>query len=1172
VHPSNIVNLNISVGGDKIAKYQFKLGPSLSTFCNVALDYGPETLVSSNIVMNLAALSDGLYTICVRGQTKEGLIQSIDSATSYTWLKDTKPPTAMANGAPLGTSISTQLSIQVLGLSATLDSNVTNYRYKIGESGTTSCGDNLNFSNVVPVSSLINEDISALGNGGITLCLVGADAALNWQPFNMATKISWAKGLFSAPEPFAILNGLPSSTDSQTTLAITVGGLSVTHYQYKIGLRSLTECSDPNGYSIEFVASTNIQDDISSFSNGSNLKICVIGGESGGAYQSYAHATTYSWIKDTVVFVNFASMGSSFTDSSQKMSFEISLSQPKSYDVVINYSVYGTAIYNLDHDLSSGSVLIPAGTTSATLSYNLIRNPVVNSVPSERSLNLKITKSDREGVVVGPLSYLLNSIKDAESVYSTIIDATESCALRQDGKLFCWGLNEHGQVGDGTIVSKTVPVQIDSGTLYSKISSSGANRCGITSGGVLKCWGYNIVGQVGDNSTTDRSVPTLIDSGTLYASVSVANEHACGITTSGVLKCWGYNYLGRIGDGTTVNKLVPTIIDSGTTYSQVKAGPHSTCGITSINQVKCWGSNSYGQVGNGTTSTAQASPVLIDSSTTYSQIVLGAEHTCGITTSGVLKCWGKNSLGQVGDNTTSDKLVPTIIDPGISYSKIQLGYGRTCGISSAGIFKCWGNNTYSRNGYDPLTFVNGNIPNTIDSGTTYTNLSLSIYHTCGITSDSSLKCWGSNSNGQLGRGVIEGESGIPTIVDTGTTYSKVLADRYHTCGITTQGYLKCWGRPETNSSYAANETIEFPAPVPIAPELKFSKISLRYYRSCGISDGGKLYCWGSQQSAIGDGSNLDRLTPVEIDKDTYYSNISIGEWHTCGITAGGDLKCWGSNWSGQLGIGTVDEGKVFPTIIDSGTKYISVGTGSDHTCGVTTSGILKCWGANWNKQLGIAGGDKSAPTEIDTGVAYNSVVTGDDHNCGVTSTGVLKCWGANWNGEVGDGSTGSVATPVIVDAGTQYKRISLSYSSTCGITNSNIFKCWGDNGSGNFGDGTTVSQLIPTAIATGINFDKIQTGSMSTCGIDTNSNLYCWGNNTYGILGDNTKVSKLIPTLVNSSSSFSEVSIGKNYACAVTNLNELKCWGYNEFGQLGLDLDQWIPDELPHFIFNLSGQ
>lgn len=357
--------------------------------------------------------------------------------------------------------------------------------------------------------------------------------------------------------------------------------------------------------------------------------------------------------------------------------------------------------------------------------------------------------------------------------------ASKGFAINSSGTAKSWGANyegsngTYGQLGQGlsTNTNVTTPQSLnDAGTTYLSIVSGEVGACGITSARTVKCWGDN----VGDGNGTVVYSPTLINDGTTaYSDIAAGSYHNCGITSAGVLKCWGDGWDGKLGNGdaTGTGQSSPVIADSGTTYKRVAAGRNHTCGITTAGAVKCWGTNSSGQLGDTTTTSPRLTPVTVDSGVTYSEIAAGENTTCGITTAGVLKCWGSNGSGQVGDNSNTARSTPTVIDSGVTYSKVSVGGSdgyHTCGITTAGVLKCWGANGSGQLGIGNTT--PSLVPVTVDSGVTYTQVASGASMTCALATGGSLKCWGANGSGQLGIGTTTNVVGNRSPVLVGTGY------------------------------------------------------------------------------------------------------------------------------------------------------------------------------------------------------------------------------------------------------------------------------------------------------------------------------------------------------------------------------------------------------------------
>jgi alpha-tubulin suppressor-like RCC1 family protein len=888
------------------------------------------------------------------------------------------------------------------------------------------------------------------------------------------------------------------STDSQTT-----------HYQYKFGVASSTDCSVSSGYSA-WIPAENIWQESSSNLSAGNIKLCVVGKDSVGNIQTYANATTTNLIKDTTAAdVYFEIVEREVNTGSGATQFTVKLSVAKAFDIKVFYVIEGDAIYGVDHNLLTNQTLtIPAGQTSVPLNVTIAQNNI--SSAGFALLRPKLIRTDNDRINIGTKnqSNLLikysGNLMTADQITS---GGAHSCAIFTNGKLKCWGSNSEGQIGVGSSDSvKVNAVSVDSNVNYAQISAGTSHNCGITTAGVLKCWGNNLYGQLGIGSTTKSNVPVVVDSGVSYSFISASFYNTCGITTAGVLKCWGRNSDGQIGDGTNTQRNSPTIIESGVTYSHVGVGSINTCAITTSGVLQCWGANAHGQIGDGTTNVTWF-PIDIDDGVSYSKVLCSESNTCAITSAGVLKCWGWSGLSKLGTSHTGDATSPIVVDSGVNYASLALG-------TSEGLAN----------------------------------------HACAITSAGVLKCWGYNSDGQLGDGTTN--SAIALVVDVGVSYSKISAGGKHSCGITSSGMIKCWGA--NHFSQIGNGTPYFKSsPLEIDTNIKYSKIKAGDGHTCGVTINGTLKCWGSNvYGKLGYGGTGDKKSAIIIDSGIRYAQIESGKGgvgnHTCGITNLGDLKCWGYNADGQIGDGTTSS-KQLPTIIDSGIKYSKMSLGDSFSCGITNSGVLKCWGKNNFGQLGDGTtGNKLLPTTIDTGVLYSEISAGDNHTCGVTSNNILKCWGYNSNGQIGDATSVNKLTPTIIESGVSYSKVGLGNNHSCGITSTGVLKCWGYNNYGELGIGSTTNKNVPTIVDSGTIYKSISSSNYHTCGITTNNKIKCWGNNSYGQIGDGTNgTNRTTPVLIDSAVDYNQVSVGEQYTCAITNQNVLKCWGYNDNSVLG---------------------
>jgi len=231
---------------------------------------------------------------------------------------------------------------------------------------------------------------------------------------------------------------------------------------------------------------------------------------------------------------------------------------------------------------------------------------------------------------------------------------------------------------------------------------------------VVKCWGSNNNYQLGvDRNTILRSNIPVIVSGLSSGvkAISSGDYHNCVITSDDEVKCWGDNLFGKLGDGTTTASGTPVTVEESTDVNllavEISAGFQHTCAITKAKGIKCWGLNEYGQLGDGTYTDYRLTPVDVAGFTNEgedaTEISAGEQHTCAITSTGAAKCWGYNKDGQLGDGTTYTRRTPVDVD-GLSsgVKAVSAGGSHTCAITATNGIKCWGNNTYGQLGWKLL--------------------------------------------------------------------------------------------------------------------------------------------------------------------------------------------------------------------------------------------------------------------------------------------------------------------------------------------------------------------------------------------------------------------------------------------------------------------------------------
>lgn len=339
--------------------------------------------------------------------------------------------------------------------------------------------------------------------------------------------------------------------------------------------------------------------------------------------------------------------------------------------------------------------------------------------------------------------------------------------------------------------------------------------------------------------------------------------------------------------------------------------------------------------------------------------------------------------------------------------------------------------------------------------------------------------------------------------------------------------------------------------------IQVRQLSAGMNHSCAITESGGVKCWGSNSAGqLGDGTTTGRLAPVPvIGLESGVTNISLGWNHSCAVTEAGAAKCWGHGTFGQIGNGLKVNAKVPTQVQGFTTGVASVAAGGNHTCVLTTTDAVKCWGRNQSGQLGDGStADKATPVQV-SGLSsgVSAVAAGGSHTCAIITGGGLKCWGNDGVGQLGNNtSLTDSPIPVNVMGLTSGVASVAAWNHTCAVTTNGAAKCWGSNGYGQLGDNSLTNRPTPVAVsglATGVL--SLSTGGNHTCATSTTDGLKCWGYNGNGAVGDGTGTNRKVPVSVSGlQSGVSGFSAGGDFTCAVHN-GEAKCWGGQGYGELG---------------------
>jgi alpha-tubulin suppressor-like RCC1 family protein len=347
-------------------------------------------------------------------------------------------------------------------------------------------------------------------------------------------------------------------------------------------------------------------------------------------------------------------------------------------------------------------------------------------------------------------------------------------------------------------------------------------------------------------------------------------------------------------------------------------------------------------------------------------VAAGSDHTCALMGDGSAACWGSNAYGQLGDGTTTSRSLPTTVSGGVHFTQIVTGSSHTCGLTSAGAAYCWGYNNQGQLGTGTLPVTSTPTPSAVLGGLTFTSISAGGSHTCGLTSSGAAYCWGYNGQGGLGDSTRT-TSRTPVAVYGSLPLSSISAGgNAFTCARTTAGAAYCWGFNAVGNLGDGTTTTPRLIPTAVSGGLTFAgPIATGEGGGCGIA-AGTVYCWGHNAwGEVGDGTTTDRPDPTAVGA---YKSVAAGWAHACALNAANAAYCWGTNAYGEIGNGQAGDSPVLtspPVAVAGGIAFTALTGGGSHTCGLTATGALYCWGRNLAGQLGDnSTTDRPVPTRV----------------------------------------------------------------------------------------------------------------------------------------------------------------------------------------------------------------
>ncbi len=532
-------------------------------------------------------------------------------------------------------------------------------------------------------------------------------------------------------------------------------------------------------------------------------------------------------------------------------------------------------------------------------------------------------------------------------------------ALESDGSVWAWGQNSSGQLGDGTTTQRTTPVAVSglgAGSGVAEVTAGYQHSLAWKSDGTVWGWGQNSTGNLGDGTTTSRLTPIQIASFNTVIDV-VASYNSLAIKSNGTAWSWGNNVDGQMGNGRLLDYHSPGQMTGMSGAISLGIGIIGYRSMITKNDGTLWvcGKNDYGMLGDGASTQYYSPTQVLSTGTSTIGIACGSAHSLFLKSDGTVWGSGGNTYASVGDGTNFERSIPVQATGLSSIVAVAGGASHSLALKSNGTVWAWTSNNSMGSVGDGTTTARYSAVQ-VSTLTGITAISAGYYDNMALKSDGTVWTWGLNTNGELGTGTTTNQTS-PVQVSSLSGITAVSCGYYHDLALKSDGTVWAWG-DNSKGEIGDGTTTARTTPVQVSSLTGIVGISAGYYFNLALKSDGTVWAWGDNSSAqLGDGTFTQRTTPVQVSGLSGIIAVEASQGGASGtfglaLKNDGTVWGWGYNTNGELADGTATQ-RSTPVQVSGLNGVVAIAAGGNHSLALKQDGSVQSWGSNLFGQMGV---------------------------------------------------------------------------------------------------------------------------------------------------------------------------------------------------------------------------